>query len=520
MPAASISAGRSWSRFVLPSVADLIFVAILISLSTGVLATRLLGDAGTGWHIRNGDLIIATHAITRTDPFSSTMHGQPWYAWEWLYDALIAAIHSHAGLNGVVFFSAFLIALAFALTFRLALARGGNFLVTLFFLLFSMGASAVHFLARPHLLSWLLAVLWFHILDSSQSSPSGGRRLYWLPVLMLVWVNVHGGFLTGFILLSCYILGSAIHYRRSHNPGDRNITRRRLHRLGIVSLLTALASFVNPFGYGLHVHIYRYLSNRFLISRIDEFRSPDFHGAAQQCFLVLLLVTVVGIIITRIKPTASEVLVILFAIAGGLYATRNLPVSAILLTLAAAPLFGDRFAEASTEGPSQASRSHLSALSARMASTERRMAGHAWAALFFIVGMATAFHGGRLGQKQLMSANFSGNRFPVQAVDVIAQRHIPGPIFTPDHWGGYLIYRLTPAVKVVADDRHDLYGEQFFREYIKLTRVEPGWQDVLKKNNVNWVLMPAESPLGGVLSSNGEWSAEYRDSVSVLLRRK
>ena len=72
-------------------------------------------------------------------------------------------------------------------------------------------------------------------------------------------------------------------------------------------------------------------------------------------------------------------------------------------------------------------------------------------------------------------------------------------------------------MKVVADDRHDLYGEQFFKDYLKLVRVEAGWQEVLNTNRVNWVLMPAESPLGEALSACPDWSVEYRDSLSVLL---
>src|SRR5215813_10464005 len=80
-------------RFLLPSVVDLIFIILLIGLTYGSLGTRLLGDAGIGWHIRNGENILRAHSITRTDPFSSTMAGQPWYAWEWLYDVLIAGIH-------------------------------------------------------------------------------------------------------------------------------------------------------------------------------------------------------------------------------------------------------------------------------------------------------------------------------------------------------------------------------------------------------------------------------------------
>src|SRR5207237_8972513 len=114
----------SWIHFALPSVTDLIFILVLVLLSYSVLSARLLGDAGIGWHIRNGELMLRSHMITRTDPFSYTMSGRPWLAWEWLYDAIIGVVHQSLGLNGVVFFTAIVIALTFALIFRILLARG------------------------------------------------------------------------------------------------------------------------------------------------------------------------------------------------------------------------------------------------------------------------------------------------------------------------------------------------------------------------------------------------------------
>src|ERR1700721_4843750 len=75
-------------RWLIPSMGDLLFVALLGLLAFTNLSVRLLGDAGIGWHIRTGQLILSTHAIPRADPFSSSMSGQPWFAWEWLYDTL------------------------------------------------------------------------------------------------------------------------------------------------------------------------------------------------------------------------------------------------------------------------------------------------------------------------------------------------------------------------------------------------------------------------------------------------
>src|SRR5207245_6073071 len=136
----------------------LVLILVVVLLNDRVRAARLLGDAGIGWHIRNGEVMLRTHMITRTDAFSYTMRGRRWLAWEWLYDATIGAVHQSLGLNGVVFFTATAIAFTFALTFRLLLARGSMLQISVTLLLLAMGAAMIHFLARPHVLSWLFTV--------------------------------------------------------------------------------------------------------------------------------------------------------------------------------------------------------------------------------------------------------------------------------------------------------------------------------------------------------------------------
>ena len=227
------------------------------------------------------------------------MRGQPWYAWEWLYDLLIAGIYQWLGLNGVVFFTAVVIAATFALVLRLALRRGSTLPVAVILLLLAVGASTIHFFARPHVLSWLLTVIWFQLLDSSETASETAanaehdRRLFWLPVIMLFWTNLHGGFLLGIALCGIYLIAGLIQYLSDKE--DRQKIGPGLKRLAVASLLSLLATFVNPYGYKLHVHIYQYLSNRFLMNHIDEFLSPNFHGVAQQCFAALLLITVAAV---------------------------------------------------------------------------------------------------------------------------------------------------------------------------------------------------------------------------------
>lgn len=511
---------NDWRRFLLPSAADLIFLGLLFSLSCGVTGSRLLNDADTGWQIRNGELILQTHAVTRSDPFSSTMQGQRWYAWEWLYDVLVAGVHHWMGLNGVVFVSAIVIAAAFALTFRVTVASGGNTLLTIILLALAVGASTIHLFARPHIFSWLLVVIWFYMLDTwDQGGISAARHLLWLPPLMLLWVNLHGGFLTGFVLFGIYLLNELAQFVISR---DRLRAARIRFLIGVI-LVCAVATFVNPYGYNLYIHIYQYLTNNFLMNHIQEFRSPDFHGGAQQCFVFLLLIAFAALASAREKLRFSQFLVIIFAAGSGLYTARNLPASSILLVLTVAPILSKTMHIAGTDdGTAKWLRETLErcdALGTRMAGAESFLRGHLWPAVGTVFGLWICLHGGVLGSTQFMDARFSPPRFPVQAVDFIEQHHMNQPVFCPDYWGGYLIYRLYPGVQVVVDDRHDLYGEQFFKQYLKTVQVETGWQNLLNQEKVRVILVPAGSALANVLKESSGWRIAYEDKVGALFQR-
>jgi hypothetical protein len=506
----------------MPSVSDLLFVALLLGLSCGSMGRLLLRDAGTGWHIRNGQSMLQTHSITRVDPFSATMSGHAWFAWEWLYDVFIAGVHQWLGLNGVVFVTAAVMATTFALVFRLAIRRGGSLPIVLFMMVLSLGASAVHFLARPHVFSWLFTVVWFGLLDSAQGSRSASRRIFFLPLLMLLWVNLHGGFVVGFALLAVYTIGAGIEYIT--RPEQRHETRQRLKRLGLVSLLSLLASFVNPYGYNLHLHIYHYLSDKFLMNQVSEFRSPDFHGAAQQLFAVLLLITIVAVASARQQQPPARLLVTLLAAYSGLYASRNLPVSSILLTLIAAPILSTTFAAgASNQEIARWLHSALSRLQdfgTRMGRLEHDFRGHVWPMIVLVLGIAVCMNAGRLQSTQLLNADFDDKRFPVEAAEVIIRRDIREPIFCPDQWGGYLIYKLYPRTKVLVDDRHDLYGDQFFKDYLKVIYLQPDWSKILDKRHVDWILVQKDSSLGTMLELTSGWKLIHADQTAVLFHRE
>src|SRR6185369_3026158 len=158
---------------------------------------KLFRDSDAGWHIRTGEAILATGSLPRTDPYSFTRGGQPWFAWEWLADVATGSIHRTLGLKSVALFYAAAISAGVWLWFRLHWALGGNFLIACAMAPLLLSTCNIHWLARPHVLGWLLllAVVWW----CERRGP-----LWILAVLMVVWANVHASFFLGAVVVAVY----------------------------------------------------------------------------------------------------------------------------------------------------------------------------------------------------------------------------------------------------------------------------------------------------------------------------
>jgi hypothetical protein len=545
-------------RFLLPSVRDIIFILLFWSLLAGPLSNRPLADPDVGWHIRTGERILATHSLPRTDPFSSTMQGQPWFAWEWLYDILLGILHQASGLNGVVWLCALLVAAIFALLFSQLLKRRTGLPLAVVLMLLALAAATIHLYARPHIVSWLFSLLWWVALENWErwERPEQGSLPRWIPwffpASMLLWVNVHGGWIFGLALLGIYTLAAFIESvrARKNDPFAAIRPAHRARAMAVAWVASALATLVNPFGWRLHAHIYRYLSDRYLMNRIDEFRSPDFHGWAERRFAVILLLTLIAFAGNRFSDNRgrlrlSHLLVVLLAVYAGFYSSRNLPVSSMLLVLVAGPILWENFASmADKPGAWQWVRNgsaRISKFSDRMGAQEMQLRGHLWPVVSVAFAFAISLQGGWLGSRQLIHARFDPQKVPVAAVTFL-QSELQGkhpstePVFSTDAWGGYLIYRMNPGRmnpgpmnpgpiyperKVVIDDRHDLYGSDRIRQYLILTQAEPGWQSVLEQWQIRTALLPTDSTLANLLRElPRDWRVANEDNIAVVFERR
>lgn len=537
-PAQDISSGQ---RFLLPSVRDILFIFLFWSLLAGPLSDRPLADPDIGWHIRTGELILATHSLPRSDPFSSTMQGQAWFAWEWLYDIGLGVLDRACGLNGVVWLCAALVAAILTLLLSQLIVRGTGLLLAIVLMLLAEAAALIHLYARPHIVSWIFSLLWFMALEDWEGGKQGEKRrwlMWFFPGSMLLWVNLHGGWPFGLVLLGIYGSAAAVESVRAEDALARIRAWQRARGMGWAWVASAMATLVNPFGWKLHAHIYRYLGDRYLMNHIDEFRSPDFHGWAQRSFAIILLLVLIAFARRsfsgeRAGVRLSQLLVVLLAVYSGLYSARNLPVSSMLLVLIAGPMLWENFAGLA-EAPGawvRRSAARVVGFSDRMSAQEMELRGHLWPALSVALALAICLHGGRLGSWRVMHAEFDAKKVPVAAVDFLEKEERDvgqkgegmksDPVFSTDSWGGYLIYRMYPERKVVVDDRHDLFGSERVRQLIVLGHAAPGWQKALNDWPFRTAVLPTDSTLANLLRElPRDWRVAYEDKVAVVVERR
>jgi hypothetical protein len=507
---AQVRSLAGWRRYAVPSLADLVFVFLALSIAFGPLGHDLLNDAGLGWHIRTGEQILVTHAVPKTDPYSYTMAGRPWFAWEWLYDVVAAEVHHVAGLQGVRLMTALVVAFTFLIVYFLLRSRSSNSVVAAATTLLAAMACRIHLLARPHVFGWLLAVFFLAALHRWREGDS--RLLWFLPVATVLWANLHGSFFLGLVLIAIFFTGDALSDLAQGTRG----THAGMSALVVTGAACALATLCTPYGYHLHVHIYQYLRSP-MLDRISEFASPTFHNGAGTAFLSLVLLSVIGFLYGRAKASLTDLGLFAFAIWSALYSARNLPLAAVFLAYVAAP----RVATALTRGADRlrgvcgAVCREVEVICRDNTLLEANCRGHLLiAACTLAITTVAVAHGTK------SAAAFPATNFPAAAVDRLQALQVRDSVFAPDQWSSYMIYRMYPNIRVFFDDRSDFYGTDFTNECAKVFDVQPGWDDVLRKYHVLYVLMPPKAPLVQVLKATKEWTVIYSDSVAVLLQRQ
>ncbi|MCS6993163.1 MAG: hypothetical protein NZP74_04965 [Anaerolineales bacterium] len=479
---------------IFPRFQDILFLAVF--LAALLLGPRMLNmDGDLPRHMAIGRYVLQGNLPPVNDIFSHTVPGAPFAPHKWLSGVLFYLAYLLFDERGMVLLSATALAATFTIIYVHSVARAKVRLPV--FLLAGYGAvlTSLHWIVRPHIFTMLLFALWLVLTDKL----SRGERVSWwyFPALMLLWNNIHGEYLAGFLITGAYLAGWVwdFLFEREKTPLETG------KRLTIAAALSALVTLLNPVSVRAWGTVTGWLGNEYLMARTDETVPPNF---AEPKFLILLAFLSLSIFLLAIKreklQTGAAIALAGFT-AMTLTSARNIHFYGVIAPFLLAPtLTGSLVLPL------------IKQYEALFEKVESSTKGILWPIFTVLLGILLLMFS-PLREAERFSPAF----FPVQAVQWLKENPQEGEMFNPFDWGGYLSFYL-PEKKVFIDSQGDVYGEAFIRKYEKVITLAPGWQNILDEYNVRWALVNADWPLARALAKEG-WQEIYRDGTAVILRR-
>ena len=447
-------------------------------------------DPDMWWHIKTGQTILATHHWPTIDPYSFTVLGQPWIAFEWLGDVLIGAVARFGGVRGldvllIVLGSAVMIALYMFGTIRSGNSKAGFVAAAA---LISLATPS--FTLRSQMLGYLFLILTLTALELFRQGKQWA--VWFLPPLLLVWVNTHGSFIIGLGVIFVYLVCGLKGFRLGAIEA-RQWTRTERLRLECVFALSLAVLPITPYGSGLAVFPFeRALSYPISDSRIIEWFPMPFNLLGGKIFLALVL----GFFIVQMILNLTWRLEELVLFVGGVV-VACLHVRFILLFVPfCAPLLAVVFARWLPRYDRQKNKYVLNA-----------------ALIAVVVGLMWHY----LPSRAFLDKKVADN-FPVKAVEYLREHPAPGPMFNDYNLGGYLLWS---GQRVFIDGRAELYEDGgVLPDYFYVAALRPGALTVLHNYGIRSCLLDRDGPLSTVLRGSPDWRRVYADNLTALYIRK
>ncbi len=485
-------------RYLLPRLQDFFFIVLLAGgLLSGMRMLNTDGDLGR--HLTLGRTILASHEIPTQDVLSFTKAGEARPAYEWLAQALLATAYNALGLDGVVILTALVIAASFAVVYADSMKRSGAPILALLIAGWAAAASSLHWVARPHVFSFLIFAIWLYWLDRLRRGESVPPWQF--PALMLVWANTHGGFVFGFIACGAYLAGCLVErLRRSDSP-------RAGRQLLIVTGTSLAASVITPNLWGNWSAV---LNNRssFVLSQTVETRPVNLSAPNVWPFLALVGLAVVLVLARRRQVAGSHVFLLSGMAIMSFAMIRNIP----LFAIAAAPLCSQWLAQ------SLGKFVYWFKLEEGFGAIDRSLRGTLWSLL--AITAAISFIVSYQNRTQSTLFTLSPQVFPVAAVNWLDAHPPQGNMFNDFNWGGYLLFRSWPRQRVFIDSQSDFYGEPFIRQYAGILGGDGNWEAELNQYHVDWIMVPPSAGLAEKARLSPSWMMEYEDPVAVIFERR
>ncbi|MCL5670787.1 MAG: hypothetical protein M1423_05745 [Acidobacteria bacterium] len=450
-------------------------------------------DPDTWWHLKYGATILQTGHWPTVDTWSFTVHGMPRVAYEWGGEVLTALAYRLGGLRGLDVLLIALTSTIVILLYYFAWLRCRNSKAAFAGTFLILPVAMIEFTLRPQLIGYVFLLI---TLISLERFRQGEQKTLWvLPAIFLLWVNAHGSFTLGFMVLGIYWLSGLKEFSLGGLHSVRWRSAQRVH-IELVCLLSVLALPLTPYGTRLAAVPFEVATSLPLnFADIVEWQPLKANYWEAKLLLVLLFAFIVAQTAFHFRYYLEEVALFLLAA----YLTFVHFRFAILYAIIFAPLAASVLSRWAPAYDSKVDKYALNAI--------------------LIFGALAAF-AWCLPSEATLQKHIS-DQYPVQAVSYLQNHAFPERMFNEYFFGGYLVWTMAPKHRVFIDGRGDIFERAgVFSDYMDVIDLKPDALAVLQSYRIDSCLLYQNSPLATLLSGSPGWRQIYKDKLSAIFVRK
>lgn len=472
---------------------------LIVFVIIGLAVFQPTQSSDFGWHMRTGEIIVTTGQIPRTDQYSFTFPGYEYIYHSWLTEVVIYLTYSNLGMMGISLLYSLLFALAVTLvSYKKPLNLTELLIFGLLFL--ELSRMVGH---RTQTFTFLLLAISYWLTHPQRLNQLNKPflQLALLPILFLLWANIHPGFLVGLFVVSYNLTIWLI---------QQNAAFRTYLKIYLIVGLSGLATLINPHTYRLHQFLLQMMTNQTSSRHVFDwlpFMEVPSYDPSYKLLVIILFVATIFLIKNRLADRLLLAIFFLLMLGSARYA---MPFTLILTSLLPSVL-----PQLTNWIKNQTKIYRLILVSLVWVSLTSRL-------LAFGVNFQASLCANQdmACLEQKMPPLY---RIPYQAVEYLKANNLPDNILNDFNWGGYLIWQV-PDRKVFIDGRMDNFyledGTSFLTVFNTLAGTYQGWQQLLDDYNINTILIRPIFPLVDELRQNSDWQVVFEDDHSIILVRE
>ncbi len=480
---------------------------------------KVSGDDDLFWHLATGRYIVENKVVPDTDVFGHITSGSEWIPFEWGWDLITYALYNIGGYNAILTFRSLAFCFVFFVLFMLLRKFKVNSFLSILLLFVMLVATMDRFSPRPHLITYIFFSLLLYILLNYKyiNREKYTKRLYFIPLIFLVWANSHMGVLAGGLILFVFTISETIIYYKPKSFSTSEIkplTQAQLKKLWIIAIVSGLVLLVNPHGIQTYMYAYSHTKMK-MLETVNEWQNPftdkmDF-GFITTLYKIFLYS---GIIVLIYAFKKKDLFFALMFIAFAAYSVRAIrfTVDYEMIMIPFIIISVNYFIM---------NLKNTGVINFLKGNIPKAVLG------LFIVYIISQIPSNAIYEKlqyyRLYGWGINSDFIPVQLFDFIKENKISGTPYNHFGTGGYMVWNF-PGEKNFIDSRN--LNDDIFNEYNSIMQMVPGFEKKLEDRGVDYVIYldpdltrrpnDLKRMITKYLSRNPNWKLVFWDDKSML----